>query len=211
MNKWYYAKDNKQHGPVDKTQLINLLQEGSLNAEDLVWSNGMENWVKIGTLSEFADKLQEANPRNGTEHNRSESKFVNLEEVRYGGFWLRLVALFIDMIIITIITIIPAMFMISGDPDMDNATANFLGFFITWLYYSLMESSGHQATYGKKLLGLKVTTENGYPVKFGKATGRHFSKILSGLIFGIGYLMAAFTKKKQGLHDMIAGCIIVKA
>lgn len=49
----------------------------------------------------------------------------------------------------------------------------------------------------------------GYPVTFGRATGRYFGKILSGAILMIGYIMAAFTERKQALHDMMAGTLVV--
>jgi uncharacterized RDD family membrane protein YckC len=79
-----------------------------------------------------------------------------------------------------------------------------------WLYYALMETSTYQATIGKRALGLKVTGMNGEPVSFGKATVRYFGKILSHLILGIGYMMAAFTAKKQALHDLLAGCLVIR-
>ena len=84
------------------------------------------------------------------------------------------------------------------------------GIVIDWLYYSLMESSLNQATLGKMALGLKVTDLNGNRISFGRATGRYFGHYLSALILGIGYLMIAFSEKKQGLHDMIAETLVVK-
>lgn len=73
-----------------------------------------------------------------------------------------------------------------------------------------MESSAKQATLGKMALGIVVTDLEGARIGFGRATGRYFAKILSGLILGIGFLMAAFTERKQGLHDIIAGTLVVK-
>ncbi len=84
-----------------------------------------------------------------------------------------------------------------------------LGSIIAWLYYAILESSSTQATVGKMALGIKVTDLSGNQIAFGKATGRYFGKYLSGLILGIGYLMVAFTEKKQGLHDLLAGCLVV--
>ena len=57
---------------------------------------------------------------------------------------------------------------------------------------------------------VSVTDANGNPISFGRATGRHFGKIISALTLLIGYIMAGFTEKKQALHDMIAGCLVVK-
>jgi uncharacterized RDD family membrane protein YckC len=84
---------------------------------------------------------------------------------------------------------------------------------VTWLYHAWMESSEWQATVGKRALGLVVTDMAGQRVSFGRATGRHFAKIITNLVsfgIGLGYLMAAFTAKKQALHDMIAGCLILR-
>jgi uncharacterized RDD family membrane protein YckC len=81
---------------------------------------------------------------------------------------------------------------------------------IQTLYYSLMESSNHQASIGKIVLGLKVTDLNGNKIDFTKALVRNLSKIISSLILMIGYLMAAFTDKKQALHDMVANTLVVK-
>jgi uncharacterized RDD family membrane protein YckC len=81
----------------------------------------------------------------------------------------------------------------------------------TWLYFALMESSTRQATVGKIALGLYVTDLQGRRLSFGRATGRFFAKIITGLVpFFIGYIMAGFTARKQALHDMIAGCLVLK-
>jgi uncharacterized RDD family membrane protein YckC len=81
---------------------------------------------------------------------------------------------------------------------------------VSRLYAALMESSSKQATLGKMALGVRVTDLDGNRIGFGKATGRHFAKILSALILGIGFLMVAFTQRKQGLHDMLAGTLVMR-
>ena len=60
------------------------------------------------------------------------------------------------------------------------------------------------------MLGLRVTDLNGNRIGFGKATGRYFGKILSGMICFIGFIMVAFTEQQQGLHDMLAGTLVVR-
>ena len=85
----------------------------------------------------------------------------------------------------------------------------FISIGIEWLYYALMESSRRQATLGKIALNIKVVDQEGNRISFGRATGRYFGKILSGLIFMIGYIMAAFTAHKQALHDILANCYVV--
>ena len=129
----------------------------------------------------------------------------------YAGFWLRAAALVIDYAILFgggLILAVLAELSSPGAVEEDAYTPIVL--FITWLYYALMESSARQATLGKSALGLTVTDLRGERVSFGRATGRFFAKILSGLILGIGYLMAAFTEKKQALHDMMADCLVIR-
>jgi uncharacterized RDD family membrane protein YckC len=86
-----------------------------------------------------------------------------------------------------------------------------LSLVLTWLYHALMESSEWQATVGKKVLRLVVTDMAGRRVSFWRATGRHFAKIVTNMIpLAIGYIMAGFTEKKQALHDMLAGCLVLR-
>ena len=85
-----------------------------------------------------------------------------------------------------------------------------IGYFVVWwLYFALMESSSNQATLGKKLLGIKVTDMAGQPLSFIHAAGRQLAGLITSMTFYIGYLMAAFTGRKQALHDIIAGAVIV--
>jgi len=146
-----------------------------------------------------------------------------MRHARYAGFWFRALALFIDTIFSTVIAFIvlfPIAFMLFASVA-DSATSkeletmgefmgNVMRWIITWLYFTLFESSKWQATPGKKLLGLRVTNLNGERIGFGKANGRYWSQIISVLILFVGYIMAAFTEKKQALHDMIAGTLVVK-
>jgi uncharacterized RDD family membrane protein YckC len=78
-----------------------------------------------------------------------------------------------------------------------------------WLYNALMESSAKQATLGKMALGIVVVDLGGKRISFARATGRFFSKFLISSILLIGYILAAFTEKKQALHDLIAGTLVV--
>ena len=153
----------------------------------------------------------------------------------YAGFWIRFIAIIIDGIIISIVRaflVIPILAMVGisfangmGDFDPSNmddlipmiatfvAAAGVLMLVSTiiWvLYGTLMEASKYQATVGKLALGLIVTDTNGAKLDFSKSLVRNLSKLLSNFILLIGYIMAAFTEKKQGLHDIIAGTLVVK-
>jgi uncharacterized RDD family membrane protein YckC len=76
------------------------------------------------------------------------------------------------------------------------------------LYGPLMESSRRQATLGKKALGIVVTDVDVKRISFARAAGRNLGKIISGMIYGVGFIMIAFTKKNPGLHDMMASCLV---
>ena len=86
-----------------------------------------------------------------------------------------------------------------------------VGIVLEWLYYALMETSKFQGTLGKMALGLIVTDLNGQPISFGRATGRNFGKIISRYFtLYIGFMMAGWTQQKQALHDMMAGCLVLR-
>ena len=80
---------------------------------------------------------------------------------------------------------------------------------IPWLYFAGFESSRSQATPGKVLMQAQVTDLDGNRVSFARATLRFFAKFISLVIVFIGFIMIGLTKKKQGLHDKIAGCFVL--
>jgi uncharacterized RDD family membrane protein YckC len=140
--------------------------------------------------------------------------------MRYAGFWIRVVAYIIDgFILSTIMILIGTIWSLGSDGDTidvittvaQSSMVVFISFFLNWFYYAILESSEYQATLGKKLLGLQVTDEFGRRMSFGRATGRYFSKFISSLILGIGYIMAAFTDRKQALHDKLASTLVIYA
>jgi uncharacterized RDD family membrane protein YckC len=119
----------------------------------------------------------------------------------YAGFWARLGAVLIDAIIVNTATgILTAITFGAGV---------IFFFFGPWIYEAWMMSSEWQATVGKRALGIKVTGLDGGRISFARATGRHFAKYISTFLLLIGYIMAAFTAKKQALHDMIAETLVI--
>lgn len=142
----------------------------------------------------------------------------------YAGFWLRAVAFVIDGVIISIpvfiINFLLGVGLAIGTSGNENAAAfamigatmlsQILYALIFWLYYALFESSAKQATLGKQIMGIKVTDMNGQRISFGRATGRTLGMFVSAIILYIGYLMAGTTARKQGLHDIMAGALVVR-
>jgi uncharacterized RDD family membrane protein YckC len=84
------------------------------------------------------------------------------------------------------------------------------GFFLRWLYFTLMESSPLQATLGKAAIGILVTDAEGGRISALRANGRYWAKIISAIPLGFGYLMAGFTLRRQALHDLIAGTLVTR-
>lgn len=130
--------------------------------------------------------------------------------MEYAGFWRRFAAYIIDNILVSILFILLVLILGGIAGDGGAVIGYVIGIVGTFVYFAYMESSESQATVGKIALGIQVTDVNGGRISFGKALGRTLAKILSGLILYIGFIMAAFTEKKQGLHDMIAGTLVVK-
>lgn len=122
--------------------------------------------------------------------------------VVYAGFWQRFAAVVIDAIVVS--TGIALVSVVSFGAATVPAWI-----FGHWIYEAWMTSSEWQATLGKRALGIVVTGLDGGRISFARATGRHFAKWISTAIVFIGYIMAAFTERKQALHDMIAETLVV--
>lgn len=144
----------------------------------------------------------------------------------YAGFWVRLFALMIDfmvMIFLLMFILVPlelgllfgqiltwpisaAVLEIQTDLILfGGLKIQILG----WLYFALMQSSSWEATIGKRALGLRVTTEDGKRLSFWRASGRYFAKYLSVAIWFLGFIIVGLTARKQGLHDFLAGTVVV--
>ena len=151
----------------------------------------------------------------------------------YAGFWLRFLAYVIDSAVMTLgiaVVLIPLLFLTGLGallsrirPEEDWGDAGFVLIFglfflaatvslvVTWLYHALMECSEWQATVGKRVLGLVVADLAGQRISFARATGRHFGKVITNMVpLAIGYIMAGFTERRQALHDMLAGCLVLR-
>jgi uncharacterized RDD family membrane protein YckC len=140
----------------------------------------------------------------------------------YAGFWKRFAAYFIDEIILSFVGIM-IMLVVAGIVGVPVGLSGldedfivplviiYLGIIdllLNWLYHTVLESSGRQATLGKRAMGIVVTDMDGKRISFGRANARFWSKIISGLFFSIGYIIAGFTERKQALHDLIAATLV---
>lgn len=123
----------------------------------------------------------------------------------YAGFWIRVAAYLIDGVLLWVVNVAFS-FLYRGSYSFYNSELllDVVSIATGVLYFTLMESSERQATLGKMALSLKVGDKYGNRISFGNALGRYLSKIISGIILGIGFMMVGWDEKKQGLHDKIA-------
>ena len=158
----------------------------------------------------------------------SEQQYVDGTDVVLAGFWRRAAALFIDSMVVTfawyLVMIVGVVVLGIGgsvlmrDADSAGGMAAMFGIMgmiyltyplISAAYYAGFESSSKQATLGKMAVGIKVTGIDGRRLTLGRALGRWLSVALNYLTLYIGYLIVAFTERKQGLHDKVAATLVV--
>jgi uncharacterized RDD family membrane protein YckC len=258
---WYYVSGGQQAGPVDDGQLEGLVRSGQVQADTLVWHEGLPNWqpysqvapamagapamppvmaatapsgpgmsanevvcaeccrifpiestiqygnvrVCAGCKPVFMQKLAE-----GAGTQRAIGAF------RYAGFWIRVGAKLIDSLILGVALGIPmVIWMISSgainNPERFQVMQLFLqlGFMAVSVVYQAFFLSKFGATPGKMACGLKVVTADGGPIGVGRAVGRVFAEILSGMICYIGYIMVGFDSEKRALHDHICSTRVI--
>ena len=142
---------------------------------------------------------------------------VVLEPVAYAGFWRRFWALLIDVIvtyfpIATVRVLLGLPSSSSFDPTVPAAwwSAVFeMG--IDWLYAAFLISSPWRATLGQAVMDLHVTDLDGDRISFGRASARYFAQILNLFTLGFGILMQVFTARRQALHDLVTGTVVVRS
>ena len=125
-----------------------------------------------------------------------------LSGVEYAGFWMRFLAIFIDGLILLVPNIVLAAAV--------DAPGNTLLSIALGLIYTVGFWSAQGATPGKMIMGIEITKANGEEIDFGTALLRYIGYIASAITLGIGHLMIAFTGQKRGLHDYIAGTVVIK-
>jgi uncharacterized RDD family membrane protein YckC len=229
----WIGRNGERHGPYKEDDVRQWLRSGQVSREDLAWYEGLADWQPLSVL--FPDAATSAPPTAApVAAGMPPAPIISAVLEDYAGFWKRVAAYILDAIILYI----PSMLiqkMMGGDAaeaamkqaeltspgDPQAMLAAFGQFYstmlpamliitvITWLYFAFCESSAWQATVGKLALGIRVTDMQGRRISFPRALGRYPAKYLSALIFLIGFLMVAWTKRKQGLHDLIAGTLVL--
>jgi len=130
----------------------------------------------------------------------------------FAGFWLRFAAYLIDSVVLVVIQMVLAVAVLLIDPGDLRALLNIapVGWALTWAYFAVLESSPLQGTVGKHALGLYVADVYGDPIGLGRASARYWLKLFSSLLLMAGWIMAAFTPRKQALHDLVAQTLVLR-
>jgi len=128
----------------------------------------------------------------------------------YSGFWKRLMARAIDALVLSAWSVPTVFFLFATDASLLLwCLALVIDVVLSWLYFSCFESSRLQATPGKLLMKISVCDLSKQQLTLLRATGTHFGKLISALPLGIGFVMAAFSPRKQALHDIISECLVI--
>jgi uncharacterized RDD family membrane protein YckC len=132
----------------------------------------------------------------------------------YASFPQRLVAALVDALVLAVPLVVLSLITESSSDKAGSVPGVSLISVaalipVAWLYSALMESSARQATLGKSVLGIIVTDLDGKRISFGKATARYLAKLVSAVLLFIGFIVAAFSTRKQALHDIIVGTLVV--
>lgn len=230
MEVWI-GRDGQRHGPYKEDDVRQWLREGKLAGEDLGWYEGLADWQPLSVL--FPD-ARPATPPPFAPAAAVPPPTTTAALEDYAGFWKRLLAYIIDAIVLFVPnTLIMKAFgdaaaqeqlqqtVLSAGQDIERVmaayghyyetmqTAYLLTWLLAWLYFAVCESSAWQATVGKLAMGIRVTDLAGRRISFPRALGRYAAKIISAMLLLVGFLMVAWTRRKQGLHDMLANTLVL--
>jgi len=223
--------------PTEAEMGVHVSNMAAQNSLQIKWTNPQATQGNIASLKQSAVcsqcNAQVANHAqfcaNCGHRLLSDADVSALAQGHLAGFWLRAAAALLDGLIVTVASILLWLLLallITGIMALVQSGAGFsvgtlgmvsagtmvsgVGYWLAWIYFATLESSTAQATFGKQLLGLVVVDLHGQRVSFWRASARYFGKLVSSAILFAGWIMAGFTEKKQTLHDMMAGCLVLK-
>lgn len=248
MIEWYYAEGDARRGPVSESEFNRLVDLGQITGNTLVWNTEMgDQWVSYGAIggevatgsdgalggdyqcvecgSFFAgdevidyDGLYVCGGCKGTFFQRLREGGALQGAYEYVGFWIRLVAKFLDGIIVAVVSMvfnIPLSFVMgSAQEDLVVFIPSvlvyvFLNFVLPLVYYVYFHGK-FGATPGKMALGIRVVRPDGERITYLRAFGRYFAEFLSGITLYVGYIMAGFDDEKRALHDYVCDTRVVR-
>jgi len=188
--------EGRPQGPFTTEQLRSL----GIKPGDFVRSAGMADYKEAHEVAELRELFHFAKPHVIPQY--------------FAGFDQRLLASALDWFMVCGLFIILSFVALVF---VDKPTRMLIAFSLIGvvpitkiIYHILMECSPMQATFGKRMLKIKVCDMNGERISFGRSAGRNLAKIFSVMTGFIGYLISFFNRNQQCLHDMIAETLVVK-
>ena len=145
-------------------------------------------------------------------------------QVRYRGFWIRVLARTLDSLAMLVVFVpamvfwmLPLMRQLAANPGQPINPAVLLPFylrfygllFVVWFAYYTYFHGRFGATLGKMAIHARVVNADGSPLTYGKALARCFADMLSAFTLDIGYIIAGFDDQKRALHDRICGTRVI--
>ena len=151
--------------------------------------------------------------------------WADIQAPQYAGFWRRVIAAIVDGVALAFVAQavtfgLGAVLPITGDDGavsdspwralgLSIAASIAVSFVVGWLYCAGFESSPWRATPGKRLFRMAVTDLAGDRISFARGSGRYLAEALSSALFLIGYVVQPFTERRQALHDILAGTLVI--
>ena len=214
LGTWYYFSGGQVCGPVAFSVLQSMAAKGFLPQNSQILREGDQTWQPLNQVVGMADGVVGfINQATDGTHGYGCDPMVP------AGFWQRTLALTIDSAVLGCICSV-CLFLLFlllsfcglGKSDIIVLIKGFgsvISILIMWIYFTCLESSSNVTTFGKMAVDITVVDECGQPILYGRSNARFFCKLLSSF-FLIGFVMAAFTKRKQALHDLIARTLVIK-
>ncbi|MET4677892.1 MULTISPECIES: RDD family protein [unclassified Luteibacter] len=229
MQVWI-GRNGERFGPYTDDEVRQWLRDGTCRPDELGWHEGMTDWRALSEL--FPDERPAVAPGAVPP---PPPPFFGIHdatvEPEHAGFWLRLGAWVIDYIVLMVPFTFISLMMGMGDVitstfarmEHDQAAAvaayaeamrpiSYVVLLVGFAYYVLFESSKWQATPGKMACGIRVTDTAGQRLTLGRAAARNAVRLLNAvtlLVPMVFYVTAAFTQRKQGVHDLLASTYVV--
>jgi len=226
---WYYANNNQRLGPVNDAEFVRLAREKIIREDTLVWKYGMPDWKPYAEV-EATLPPPEVRPAASVEPSDEDIRpaysaenvtAIIGERLNYAGFWVRVMAKLIDLIILNVLVMIVAKLIGAWHepPPIENFDQLFqfldqlkvLGriAFVIGLFYQWFFLKRLAATPGKLLLGIKVVRADGSPLSHGRIVGRYFAEILNQFTLFLGYFVVAFDDEKRSIQDHVCDTRVV--
>ena len=218
---WYYANNRQQQGPVDETEFQDLVREGVIREDTLIWREGMENWRPFGeykkeVFQQVIDEAEDegldwvdatATPKGSAQKDGSKS----IDDQRLAPLGARAIAKIIDFGVTFVFIVFLTLILSPYNYDLETLyNKMFIPVKVFELLYSGYFLGKYGATPGKLYMGIEVVFENGARMSFARGMQRQAAEWFGIFILGAGYLIAAFDLRKRTLQDWVCRTIVVR-